>query len=79
MHDEVAAGCVVSPMLVGLVRASLRSSRVAGSMDEEEMGMAAGKALLPPPWFIEAFWHVHRRIVRASGGRKGLWAPRPGK
>jgi len=38
-----------------------------------------GKARLPPRWFIKTFWHVHRRIVRASQGRKGLWAPRPGK
>jgi deazaflavin-dependent oxidoreductase (nitroreductase family) len=38
-----------------------------------------GKAYLPPRWFIEAFWHVHRRIVQASHGRKGLWPPRPGK
>ncbi len=41
--------------------------------------MAAGKARLPPRWFIVTFWHVHRWIVRASGGRKGLWRPRPGK
>ena len=38
-----------------------------------------GKAHLPPRWFMQAFWHVHRRIVRASGGRKGLWPPRHGK
>lgn len=38
-----------------------------------------GRAWLPPRWFITTFWHVHRRVVRASGGRKGLWAPRPGK
>lgn len=37
------------------------------------------RAWLPPRWFIVAFWHVHRRIVRASGGKKGLWAPRAGK
>jgi F420H(2)-dependent quinone reductase len=41
--------------------------------------MAGGRARLPPRWFIVAFWHVHRRVVRASRGRKGLWAPRPGK
>ena len=40
---------------------------------------AREKGRLPPRWVIKAFWHVHRRIVRASGGRKGLWAPRPGK
>ncbi len=41
--------------------------------------MTAGKAWLPPRWVIETAWRVHRRIVRASRGRKGLWAPRPGK
>lgn len=41
--------------------------------------MAGGKARLPPRWFIVAFWHAHRRVVRASRGRKGLWRPRPGK
>ena len=41
--------------------------------------MAGGKARLPPRWFVVSFWHVHRLIVRASGGRRGLWPPRPGK
>ena len=41
--------------------------------------MAARKKRLPPRWFIKAFWRAHRRVVRTSGGRKGLWAPRPGK
>ena len=41
--------------------------------------MAAGKARLPPRWFVVSFWHVHRWIVRATGRRKGLWPPRPGK
>jgi len=41
--------------------------------------MAGGKARLPPRWFVVTAWHVHRRIVRATGGRKGLWPPRPGK
>jgi deazaflavin-dependent oxidoreductase (nitroreductase family) len=44
-----------------------------------EVGMAEGKAWLPPRWFIKTFWRAHRRIVRASGGRRGLWPPRPGK
>jgi deazaflavin-dependent oxidoreductase (nitroreductase family) len=44
-----------------------------------QAGVAEGKAWLPPRWFITTFWKAHRRIVRASGGRKGLWAPRPGK
>ena len=41
--------------------------------------MAADKARLPPRWFIKAFWRVHRRVVRATGGRGGLWPARPGK
>ena len=41
--------------------------------------MAGGKARLPPRWFIVTAWHVHRRIVRTSRGRKGLWPPRPDK
>ena len=41
--------------------------------------MAGDKARLPPRWFIVAFWHVHRRLVQATRGRRGLWRPRPGK
>jgi deazaflavin-dependent oxidoreductase (nitroreductase family) len=41
--------------------------------------MAGGKARLPPRWFVVAFWHAHRRVVRTTGGRRGLWSPRPGK
>lgn len=41
--------------------------------------MAGDKARVPPRWFVVTFWHVHRRVVRASGGRRGLWRPRPGK
>ncbi len=37
------------------------------------------KARLPPRRVIKAFWIVHRRIVRSSKGRRGLWRPRPGK
>ena len=39
----------------------------------------AGKKRVPPRWFVVTFWHVHRRIVRMTHGRKGLWNPRPGK
>ena len=41
--------------------------------------MAGDKARLPPRWFVVTAWHVHRLIFRASGGRKGLWRPRPRK
>jgi deazaflavin-dependent oxidoreductase (nitroreductase family) len=41
--------------------------------------MAGGRARIPPRWFVVSAWHVHRMIVRSSGGRWGLWPPRPGK
>ena len=41
--------------------------------------MATRNPFVPPRWFVVTAWHVHRRIVRSSRGRKGLWPPRPGK
>ena len=35
------------------------------------------RAWLPPRWFIVLFWHAHRRLVRATDGRRGLWRPKP--
>jgi F420H(2)-dependent quinone reductase len=35
------------------------------------------RAALPPRWFIVSFWHGHRALVRATGGRLGLWRPKP--
>ena len=29
---------------------------------------------MPPPWFVHAFWRVHRTLYRLSGGRF-LWTP----
>lgn len=40
---------------------------------------AADSPRLPPRWFIRLFWWCHRRVVRLSGGRFGLWRPKPGK
>jgi deazaflavin-dependent oxidoreductase (nitroreductase family) len=34
----------------------------------------AGTPKLPPPWFIHAFWRLHRALYRLSGGRF-LWTP----
>lgn len=34
-------------------------------------------ARLPPRWFIVAFWHAHRAVLRATRGRVGLWRPKP--
>lgn len=32
---------------------------------------------LPPRWFVRAAWVVHRAIHRVTGGRWGLWPPKP--
>ena len=37
------------------------------------------KARLPPRWFIRFFWLAHRRVYRWTGGRLGLWRPKPGR
>ncbi len=33
---------------------------------------------LPPRWFIRTAWLVHRAYLRVTGGRRGLWLPKPG-
>ena len=35
-------------------------------------------ARLPPRWFIELAWKIHRALYRGSGGRFGLRQPKPG-
>src|SRR4249919_2311323 len=34
---------------------------------------------LPPRWFIRFAWVFHKAYFRATGGRRGLWKPAPGK
>jgi deazaflavin-dependent oxidoreductase (nitroreductase family) len=34
---------------------------------------------LPPRWFVRLAWVVHRAIHRLSGGRRGLWRPKPNR
>jgi F420H(2)-dependent quinone reductase len=41
-------------------------------------GARSRRARLQPRWFIVAFWHGHRALLRATGGRIGLWRPKPG-
>ncbi len=41
-------------------------------------GGAERRPRLPPRWFMRAFWHGHRVVLRLSGGRVGLWRPKPG-
>jgi deazaflavin-dependent oxidoreductase (nitroreductase family) len=35
-------------------------------------------ARLPPKWFRRVAWKIHRGIYRVTGGRLGLWRPKPG-
>ncbi|MFC5234535.1 nitroreductase/quinone reductase family protein [Pseudonocardia zijingensis] len=34
---------------------------------------------VPPRWFVRSAWSVHRALYRATGGRRGLWRPKPGR
>jgi deazaflavin-dependent oxidoreductase (nitroreductase family) len=34
---------------------------------------------MPPRWFVRTFWAAHRTAFRITGGRRGLWLPKPGK
>ena len=52
-------------------------------MNKEEKMMAEKTVLvekapfLPPRWFVRTAWVVHRAIYRVTGGRRGLWQPKP--
>ena len=39
--------------------------------------MSKSNPRLPPRWFIRAAWFTHRGIYRLTGGRFGLWRPKP--
>lgn len=32
-----------------------------------------------PKWFLRTFWGLHRAVYRLTGGRVGLWRPKPGR
>ncbi len=36
-------------------------------------------ARVPPRWFVRLAWSVHRGLYRVTGGRLGLWRPKPGR
>ena len=41
-------------------------------------GPKPAKPRLPPRWFNRLAWIIHRRLYRWTGGRLGLWRPKPG-
>lgn len=53
-----------------------RTRRVVA--DRPAVPATAGRGpFLPPRWFVVTFWHAHRTLVRMTGGRLGLWRPKP--
>jgi F420H(2)-dependent quinone reductase len=43
------------------------------------MPISKTKPRLPPRWFIRRFWLAHRGLYRLTGGRLGLWRPKPNR
>ncbi len=41
--------------------------------------MSGKKVRVPPRWFVRGAWSIHRGLYRITGGRAGLWRPKPGK
>jgi deazaflavin-dependent oxidoreductase (nitroreductase family) len=41
------------------------------------MAEATRSPRVPPRWFVVTAWRVHRAVLRASGGRRGLRPARP--
>ena len=35
------------------------------------------QARVPPRWFVRLAWYTHRGLYRLTGGRVGLWRPKP--
>lgn len=52
---------------------------MSGDPSARAAGAGGRPARLPPRWFVVAFWHGHRALLRATGGRFGLWRPKPGR
>lgn len=50
---------------------------MADHRSETSVSTRRRRAWLPPRWFVVLFWHAHRRLVRATDGRRGLWRPKP--
>ena len=57
----------------------MTSSPTDGAMSPTESEDAAHSPFMPPRWFVRTAWVAHRAFYRITGGRRGLWPPRPGK
>lgn len=36
-------------------------------------------ARIPPRWFVRLAWYTHRGLYRLTGGKVGLWRPKPNR
>jgi deazaflavin-dependent oxidoreductase (nitroreductase family) len=36
-------------------------------------------ARIPPRWIVRLAWYTHRGLYRVTGGRVGLWRPKPNR
>jgi deazaflavin-dependent oxidoreductase (nitroreductase family) len=52
------------------------SAMADGQNDQAATTNVGGQPHLPPRWFVIAFWHTHRALLRMTRGRLGLWKPR---
>ena len=68
-----------APAVSGVQPASLSAGSYGEAVLGEGVAMSGDKTHLPPRWFVVTAWHVHRWMFRFTGGRLGLWRPRPGK
>jgi deazaflavin-dependent oxidoreductase (nitroreductase family) len=56
---------------------SMPETPTSGTNTEPET--TAKPSRMPPRWFVRTAWSFHRAYYRVTGGRRGLWAPKPGK
>ena len=64
----------MDPIFYCRVRLTEQSSRRMSNVSDPK----PAKARLPPRWFIRLAWITHRAVYRWTGGRLGLWRPKPG-
>ncbi len=70
------SNCV--PELVVSESASVGVEADASKITRYVMSESSVKApRLPPRWFIRLAWSTHRGLYRLTGGRVGLWRPKP--
>ena len=71
--------CVTLEMALRLCPRPRRSAHAVTmtAHHSSEPETSGRRAWLPPRWFVVLFWHAHRALVRLTGGRVGLWRPKP--